>query len=287
MSKRLFNIAILFISLLCTAGPGFGQKVTAADLDRAIFRSLLEGLVSESSETPGGAMIQVGKALIGTPYKEKTLEVGQREHLVVNLRGMDCTTYVENVLVISRMMQKGEQRWSRYLKELEKVRYRHGKIKGYPSRLHYFTDWIRDNERKGLVMDVTEAIGGVTLYKPINFMGTHRELYPYLASEEHFQQIRIQESELSAAPICVLPTEEVAGAESRIQPGDIIALATDIKGLDVTHTGIAIRMDDGRIHLLHASTKGSVMISELPLAEYLKGIRNNIGIVVARPLPAS
>lgn len=284
MRSRFYKVLILIAASFLAAKPGIAQKVTVTPLDQAIFQSLQESLNTDKPETLDATMIRVGKSLIGTPYKEKTLEVGKKEHLVVNLRGMDCTTYVENVLVLGRMLQKGEKRWSYYLKELQNVRYRNGKIKGYPSRLHYFTDWIRENERKGLVMDVTEAIGGVTLYKPINFMGTHRDLYPYLESEENFRQIRMLEAEVSAAPICVLPAREVATAETKIQQGDIIALATDIKGLDVTHTGIAIRMDDGRIHLLHASTKGAVMISEQPLSDYLKGIRNNIGIVVARPL---
>ncbi|WP_445383474.1 N-acetylmuramoyl-L-alanine amidase-like domain-containing protein [Robiginitalea sp. IMCC43444] len=285
MRAHFHRVLIIFATFFLSAGQGVAQKVTVTPLDHAIFQSLQESLNVDKPETLDGAMIRVGKALIGTPYKEKTLEVGEKEHLVVNLRGMDCTTYVENVLVLGRMLHKGEKGWNYYLEELQNVRYRNGKIKGYPSRLHYFTDWIRENERKGLVMDVTEAIGGVTLYKPINFMGTHRDLYPYLASKENFRQIRMLEAEVSAAPICVLPASEVTTAETKIQQGDIIALATDIKGLDVTHTGIAIRMGDGRIHLLHASTKGAVMISEQPISDYLKGIRNNIGIVVARPLP--
>ena len=69
-----------------------------------------------------------------------------------------------------------------------------------------------------------------------------------------------------------------------IQTGDIIALTSAIKGLDITHTGFAIRKEDGRIHLLHASSKGKVEISELPLADYLQGIKHNTGIIVARPL---
>jgi hypothetical protein len=43
-------------------------------------------------------------------------------------------------------------------------------------------------------------------------------------------------------------------------------------------------MPDGRIHLLHASSaNGKVEISELPLADYLKKIKSNTGIMVARP----
>ena len=148
----------------------------------------------------------------------------------------------------------------------------------------YFTDWIRDNEAKGMVRDITEDLFGVTFYKKLNFMGTHRNLYPYLASDDNFKAMVAVEKELSDDPICILPREEVAAREALIQDGDIIALATDIDGLDVTHTGLAIRMETGRIHLLHASTVGEVVISEEPLSEYLKGIKRNIGIIVARPV---
>jgi hypothetical protein len=81
-----------------------------------------------------------------------------------------------------------------------------------------------------------------------------------------------------------LPQDQIEANENLIKNGDIIALTTAIPGLDITHTGIAIREKDGRIHLLHASSSGMVEISELPLADYLKKIKKNTGIMVARPL---
>ena len=156
--------------------------------------------------------------------------------------------------------------------------------RGYPSRLHYFTEWIRNNEKKGLVKDITRELGGVELEKPINFMGTHRNLYPFLASDENFEAMLKVEKELAKEKLCYLPQDHIESKEHLIKSGDILALATSIKGLDVTHTGIAIHQPDGRLHLLHASSKnGEVEISELPLADYLKNIKSNIGIIVARP----
>jgi hypothetical protein len=76
----------------------------------------------------------------------------------------------------------------------------------------------------------------------------------------------------------------LAVKEDQLQNGDIIALATSIEGLDVTHTGFALRADDRRIHLLHASSSGAVEISALPLVEYLKKIKSNTGVIIARPL---
>ncbi|MBC2838332.1 N-acetylmuramoyl-L-alanine amidase-like domain-containing protein [Robiginitalea sp. SC105] len=279
--KKVIGMALLLLGL---GGYAQNGSLHYSELDRALFDGLSRSMEDRGDTAMGPEMVRVGRMFLGTPYVAKTLEVGDLEQLVVNLRGLDCTTYVENVLVMSRLAQQGKLRWNRYLSGLEEVRYRKGKLDGYPSRLHYFTEWIRDNEAKGIVRNVTEELYGITIYKDINFMGTHRDLYPFLASDANYRQMQAIEKELSSKPLCVLPRKEVALREHLIRDGDIIALATDIKGLDVTHTGLAIRMPDGRIHLLHASTVGEVVISEQPLADYLEGIKGNTGIIVARPL---
>tara|TARA_R110000744_G_scaffold200595_1_gene319708 strand:- start:190 stop:540 length:351 start_codon:yes stop_codon:yes gene_type:complete len=116
-------------------------------------------------------------------------------------------------------------------------------------------------------------------------MSTHRNLYPFLTDDVNFEKIQASENYLNSQAICVLAQEKISQNEHLIQSGDIIALATSINGLDVTHTGIATREKDGRIHLLHASTGSmEVEVSKKPLAEYLKGIKSNTGIMVARPL---
>jgi len=155
---------------------------------------------------------------------------------------------------------------------------------GYGSRLHYFSEWISNNETKGLLKEITSEIGGIEINKEINFMGTHRDLYPFLKEDSNFEKILETEAALAQRTFCYLPQDQIEANEHLIQTGDIIALATSINGLDVTHTGIATREKDGRIHLLHASTGSmEVEVSKLPLADYLKGVKKNIGIMVARP----
>ena len=260
------------------------QQITYSPKDKSLFEdkiSLLQGLKALGL---GDTLVAVGKSFMGTPYVEKTLEVGDTETLVVNFSGLDCTTYVENVLAFSLMLQNQQNDFENFTDNLETIRYRNGDLNGYPSRLHYFTEWIRNNEKKGLVKDITTELGGVKLEKPINFMGTHRNLYPFLADDSNFEAMLQVEKELAKEELCYLPQDQIESKEHLIKSGDILALATSIKGLDVTHTGIAIHQPDGRLHLLHASSKnGEVEISELPLADYLKGIKSNIGIIVARP----
>ena len=241
---------------------------------------LLQGLETTNM---GTTIVSVGKTFTGAPYVARTLEINEEEVLIINLREFDCTTYVENVLAFSLLVSKEEENINAFTSVLRNIRYRDGELKGYPSRLHYFTDWIADNEKKGLVRDISQELGGKKLEKEINFMSEHRDLYPMLKEDSSLEQIKKTEGELSNRDLYYLPKEEIADAEGRIQNGDIVALATSIDGLDVTHTGFAIRSGDGRIHLLHASSSGQVEITQVPLADYLSGIKSNIGIIVARP----
>ncbi len=260
------------------------QQITCSPKDKTLFESKMAALEKTQASSLGDTIMVVGKSFLGIPYVEKTLEVGDTETLVVNFSGLDCTTFVENVMAFSLMLRDRETDFDAFVKNLETIRYRNGELNGYPSRLHYFTEWIRNNEKKELVKDITAEIGGVALEKSIDFMGTHRDLYPFLASDENFQAMQQVEQNLAQEKLCYLPKEDIQSKEHLIHSGDIIALATSIKGLDVTHTGIAIHQPDGRLHLLHASSKnGEVEISELPLADYLKNIKSNIGIIVARP----
>lgn len=280
------NIKVYF-SILLTLGMlsiTSAQQITCSPEDKSLFETKINDLEQTKAMSLGDTIISVGQSFLGTPYVEKTLEVGDTETLVVNFGGLDCTTFVENVLAFSMMLQNQQKDFENFTENLETVRYRNGNLEGYSSRLHYFTEWIRNNEKKGLIEDITAELGGVELEKPINFMGTHRNLYPFLASDENFEAMVSVEKEIAKEKFCYLPQDEIESKEHLIKSGDILALATSIKGLDVTHTGIAIHQPDGRLHLLHASSKnGEVEISELPLADYLKNIKSNIGIIVARP----
>ncbi|MBS9461131.1 DUF1460 domain-containing protein [Flagellimonas sp. 389] len=274
---------VLFYLLLIFGFVAQAQ-ITCTSKDSTLFYSKLKDIQKIEEEATGNTIVSIGKTFLGIPYVEKTLEVGETETLVVNLRGLDCTTFVENVVAFGLLHKNQQYEFTDFTKNLQTIRYRNGELNGYPSRLHYFTEWIRNNEQKGLVMDITSKLGGVETKKAINFMGTHRKLYPFLKQDDNYNAILEVEKMIAEENLCILPQHQIKQNESLIQSGDIIALATSIKGLDVTHTGIAIRQPNGRIHLLHASSSGSVMITEEPLVDYLKKIKNNIGIIVARPV---
>ena len=188
-------------------------------------------------------------------------------------------------MAFSHLLRDGKSDFDSFTKNIETIRYKNGTLDGYASRLHYFSEWIANNEKKGLLKDMTAEIGGTEISKDIDFMSTHRDLYPFLADDGNLEKIKASERFLNEQSLCVLPQDRIVASEHLIETGDIIALTTSIDGLDITHTGIATREKDGRIHLLHASTVSmEVEVSELPLAEYLKKINKNTGIMVARPL---
>ncbi len=226
----------------------------------------------------------IGSSFIGTPYVAHTLEVPGAERLVVNLRELDCTTFVESTLALSRCARLGTPTFDAFRNQLQTIRYRDGVINGYPSRLHYFIDWIGNNAAKGIVKNITFDLGGVAVTKPIDFMTTHPQAYRQLSEKANVEAMAEVETRLSSQPYAVLPKQAIAPAAEKIKSGDIIALATSMKGLDVSHVGFAVR-SAGRLKFLHAPLSGgSVQLSEHPLSEYVAGLAKATGIIIARPL---
>ena len=242
----------------------------------------------------GDLMVRIGETFVGTPYAPYTLEAPGEEDLVIELEELDCVTFVENVLALARFVQTvpdellvartGDLQRPLFAWTLEDIRYRGGELRGYPSRLHYFSEWIGDNDAMGLVRDVSEALGGIADDEPIDFMTTHADAYRQLGEDPDFlTELRAVEERLSSEPRYYIPEDRIAAVESGIQNGDIIAATSTVPGLDIAHTGIAL-WRDGRLHLLHAPLAGGVVqISEVPLAERIQRIRGQDGVMVARP----
>jgi hypothetical protein len=165
------------------------------------------------------------------------------------------------------------------------MRYRAGKRRGYTSRLHYFSEWIADGEQRGLVRDLGPALGGAEDARPLRFMTEHRAKYSALADDSVFQEIQAIERQLDGRPRRVIPTKQIPQVVSRIETGDVLAFATEIAGLDVTHTALAYRDGDGILRVLHAPLSGGVVeVTRATLPEYVAAIRRSTGILLARPL---
>lgn len=246
------------------------------------YRDFVKNVTYSESEDFGSFMHRVALQYIGTPYVEKTLDQNETEELVVNFEGMDCVTFVETTFALSLSIAD-EKTFANYTGHLESMRYRHGKRNGYASRLHYFTEWGMDNTARHKVMDITKSLGGKPINRPINFISSHTSAYPLLV-EADIPVIKKAEARISNAKRYYIPKDQVAHIEGRLNSGDIIAITTNITGLDVLHTGIASRKGS-RCHLLHASSKGgAVLLSKVTLAEYLAQSPSRTGIIIYRPV---
>ena len=262
--------------------------------DWEIFHSKVRWAASEGLDTlpVGPAVARLAVSFVGTRYTPGTLEAEGPESLVINFREMDCVTFVENMLALTRFVRGGgagllddpHAARARYEELLTALRYRDGRIDGYPSRLHYFSEWLSDNDRRGQVRAITDTLDPEIDAGPITFMSEHPEAYRQLADPEVLAAIRATEARLNAnGGRAYVPEDRIAAIADRIEDGDVIAATSTVEGLDVAHTGIAVRVE-GRLHLVHAPLVGrSVEVSERPLADRILAIPSQDGIMVARP----
>ena len=284
-------VLILFLTacqekLVKNETPEIHNEIHFSDsIDQAIFNSIREIAVSMSidSLSQQDKIVAVAKMFMQTIYVGGTLEGNGKEQLVVNFRELDCTTYLENVVALSKALSKKQVKIDDFLNELENIRYRNGKLTDYSSRLHYFSDWIYENEKKGIVKNITAEIGGESYDKTINFMSMHVNSYPALQADTTLvEEIRKIEKEINNRELFFIPETNIHQLEDHINNGDLIAITTKIKGLDISHVGIAVHVNN-RLHLMHASSKAEkVIISDIPLAEMLMKSKYQSGIMVAR-----
>jgi hypothetical protein len=284
--KKIIKVSLCSLYLLCPekSSKNSGKdgliivKVNQCKADTSSQKKLSpDGNLSYSD-----TIVEIGCLFINVPYKSGTLERLGKEKLIVNVSGFDCTTYVETVLALARCADAGKLSRSEFLKNLKLIRYRQGKIDGYSSRLHYFTDWLRDNEKKKIIKDISRHFDAEAQRKKINYMTLNRASYPTLKNEFEFQKMRLIEKNLSRKVFYIVDKDKVNQQKTKIKNGDVIAVATKDDGLDMAHVGFAI-WQGKNLHLLHASSKeGGVVISATTIVAYLKSNKKFTGITIAR-----
>ena len=225
---------------------------------------------------------------LGVPYVAHTLEVNDMESLVVKTRELDCTTLVENVTALTLCTQRGETTFADFKKMLTLLRYRHGNIQGYPSRLHYFTEWILDNQSKGLVKEIQRQKTPFTAIQTVrtNYMSTHPSAYRALKNDPTLMaDIKKMEKSLTGLRFRYIPKSQVLNTKAMreaVHDGDIIAIITSKKGLDTSHLGFAVWQKDG-LHLLNASMlHHQVVLEPMTLRQYLNQHPTFTGIRIVR-----
>lgn len=253
--------------------------------DSLLINTLLHKSKCVSFNSGAERLLFFANSMKGIPYQGGTLDRSSDETLVVRTDSLDCTTFVENVLALYLASAKQNPEYRDYIESLTRIRYRDGKIHGYTSRLHYFSDWVEDNQNKGILKELTTHFEHETIACPLNYMTEHSHLYKQLKDNDsllsvmrHIEQ-RWSEYEMPYVPKKLL---DLPASEIKIKDGDILALTTSIDGLDVVHLGFAIWIDDS-LHLLHASSlQKKVILDDVPLYDYLKGKSKHTGIRVIR-----
>lgn len=274
------RICILLTGLLTALAAS--AQVTYGQADSIKVCSLLQ------QARPDTPLLWFARQFLGVPYVAHTLEVNASEQLVVNTRQLDCTTLVETVAALALCAREGKSRWADYLGLLQRLRYRQGRLDGYPSRLHYFSDWIIDKTAMGLVEEVQKPNPPFTAVQKlaVNYMSRHPKSYRALAANPALlPAIRQQEKALTGRTFRYIPKSAVKNTRllrQTIRDGDIIAITCNKKGLDIAHLGFAQWQADG-LHLLNASMlHREVVVEPMTLGRYLEQHPSHTGIRVVR-----
>jgi len=273
--KRLFIIGVI-CWCACSLFAGEQDRIQVEKwLKEAI------GLPQDSCRT-----LHFAKKMLGVPYVAGTLDGNEEEQLVVHVDQLDCTTFVETVLALCIADKRGERSFDGFKKALIDVRYRNGILDGYASRLHYFSDWIRNNEQMGFVKECTsETACSQPKELWLDFMTTHVDSYlPMKKNPALVEVMAAQEKNWQGTVVSYIPKEKLnlSPEELKIKDGDILAMVTNIKGLDIVHVGFAF-WKDNQLHLLHASSVAKKVIED-PQTQYesSKKTKAHIGVRAIR-----
>ncbi|MCS5698127.1 DUF1460 domain-containing protein [Cyanobium sp. FGCU-52] len=232
----------------------------------------------------GQALVGLASRYLGTPYRAFSLDKGPGERLRLDLTGFDCLLFVEQLLglVNSRAVSTQSEAVDQFVDHVRRLRYDEGKV-DFCHRHHYFSRWAEAAERAGYLVNLTPYLpGAVTRTLELNWMSTHPSAYAPMREPANRDCITALERGLSTRQ-SYLPLAQLPAALPSLRDGDLFALVTRLKGLDVTHVGL-VRVNGDRVEAIHAAPGRGVMLSE-DLARYAAGVPDVIGATVLRPMP--
>lgn len=273
------------ILIIATATKARAQNIIYEKEDSIFIEEIIKRYPSKMFNTTGERMISLANEFLGKEYVSGTLDEHDNEPLFISCSRLDCTTFVETVLAIA--LCDNDDHFPTYCKNLEKIRYRNGIRNDYASRLHYVSWWISDSAKHNIIKEVESPFHTAEQSLDLNFMSCNTEKYRHL-KENHETREKIIEFEKPFHNIQIkyIPKAAIPQIQDNreIKDGDIIAIVTDIEGLDISHVGLA-SWQDGTLHMIHASSReGKVIRDAEPLYNYLASRKKHIGIRVFRAL---
>ena len=306
--KRLLYIIVVALAVICPLqscanGGGTKTEVSAPEPDEVAesaepaesakktdHQIRIESLLKDASQQNSNVNFPLffARQFLDVPYVAHTLEVNDEEQLVVNVSELDCTTLVETVTALTLCVYRKEFTFKAYQDNLRQMRYYNGVIDRYPSRIHYFTDWIVENTKAGIVTEIQQPNPPFTQIQTVkvNYMSQHPQSYKALkAHPEYVAEIAQMEQRLSGQKFRYIPKSEVRNTPAMreaVHDGDIIAITCNKPGLDIAHLGFAVWKQDG-LHLLNASQLHKKVVEEpMTLYQYLQKHPSHTGIRIIR-----
>lgn len=261
-----------------------------SDAKKPAYRIAIEAFLRDAKQQPAKTNFPLyfARKFLDVPYVAHTLEVNDDEQLVINVEELDCTTLVETVTALTLCAYRKEFTYAAYQNNLRNMRYRDGVINGYPSRIHYFTDWIMSNQQAGIVSEIQQPNPPFTAVQTVkvSYMSEHPQSYKALkAHPEYVSEIREMEQRITGQKFRFIPKSEVkntAAVREAVHDGDIIAITCNKPGLDIAHLGFAVWRKDG-LHLLNASQLHKKVVEEpMTLYQYLQKHPSHTGIRIIR-----
>lgn len=284
MKKIVFILTLAIITTSCNLAAQ--PKALVLPKDKQIFDEYIEYIEPWSNSSNEAILEKTATYFLGSPYVANTLDQSELEVLTINLSELDCFTYVEIVIALTLTVKTEEPTFDTFTYKLQSIRYRNNEILGYQSRLHYTTDWLYENEKKGILKNISKEIGGVKDNKVINFMSEHRTSYNQLKSNDELlnEIIKFENQINEREGFYYLPKEKIAITEPLIPHMSVVGFTTTINGLDVTHVGFAFQNKD-ELRFIHASSAlNEVVIDEQTLNDYCVNRGSCTGIIVAKVL---
>ena len=303
--KRLFYIIVVAFAMICplqscangggtkteVSTPGYSEVAESAEsTKKPAYRIRIESLLKDARQQKSSTNFPLffARQFLDVPYVAHTLEINDEEQLVINTDELDCTTLVETVTALTLCAYRKEFTFLAYQQTLQAMRYRNRVIDGYPSRIHYFTDWIVENAKAGIVTEIQQPNPPFTQIQTVkvNYMSQHPQSYKALkAHPEYVTEIAQMEQRLTGLKFRFIPKSEVKDTPAMreaIHDGDIIAITCNKPGLDIAHLGFAVWRSDG-LHLLNASQLHKKVVEEpMTLYQYLQKHPSHTGIRIIR-----
>ena len=278
------RLAIILFFVFFTHIVNAQNQTQKTDNDKQIFEKYILYIGDASEMTMGDLVTKTALFFLDKPYVGHTLEK-EPEQLIINLRELDCTTLVETVLALSKTMKEGDPTFEKFGKNLQLIRYRNGVITDYSDRLHYTTDWLYENQKKGIVRNITQESGGIEHKVNLFVMSTNHEKYKQLKGKpELTEKIRKIEQEATSRKNFRIPAADIEKNRDSFKNGDMVCFVTKMGGIDVSHVAFIYFQGD-KLTFIHASSgEMKVVIEKETLMNYSLKSKNGNGIMVARPL---